>query len=79
MTDEHPKLQFGFFETRLDAIDKKLSVLDKLDKNVEAITKQHVADGKVLEGIASRQAEVGKAVDKVRCRLGSISFSLNDL
>ena len=34
MTDEHPKLQFGFFETRLDAIDKKLSVLDKLDQKL---------------------------------------------
>ena len=40
--------------------------------DVEAITKQHVADGKVLEGMASRQAEVGKAVDKVRCRFNLI-------
>ena len=75
---EDMSTQFGFFETRLDAIDKKLSVLDTLDQklakleslekmhlDVEAITKQQVADAKVLGGVASMQAEASKAIDKM--------------
>ena len=79
MTNEHATIQFGFFETRLDGIDKKLSVLDTLDqkvakleawsggvqRDVDAIAKRQATDSKVLEDVASTQAEAAKFVDEM--------------
>ena len=80
---EDMSTQFGFFESRLDAIDKRLSVLDAIDKklakldsieqvhmDVKALTKQQVAEGNVIQGVAVKQAEVLKVVNKMAGTVG---------
>ena len=84
MTDKHDTLQFGFFEGRLDAIDKKLSVLDKGEKKMamlealeQSLVKEQKNQGRGLECMVSNQTEAGKAinnmagaVDAIQRRLG---------
>ena len=76
--------QFGFFEGRLDAIDKKLSVLDKVEKKMamlesleQSLVKEQKNQGRGLECMVSNQTEAGKAinnmagaVDAIQRRLG---------
>ena len=44
-----------------------MPAVDKMQRDVDAVVRRQAADGKQLGDVASRQAEIGKAVDKVSC------------
>ena len=77
--------QFGFFEGRLDAIDKKLSVLDKVEKKVakletleQSLVKEQKNQGRGLECMVSNQTEAGKAINNMAGAVDAVQHRLTE-